>query len=199
MPPFELDVARNGEGAFVGTISVAAQRVQGLPLTKVVVDGASIAFHARTDQPFNAVLSADGTSMSGSYNLEGHSLSFSATRVGEPRFETPLTSAPIGKELEGVWKGALGGEGIGPRIVLTLSNQADGRASGRMVNLDEGGLEIPLAIEQKGSNVALTTTVVPGSFSGALNDSGTELAGTYREGTQVIPLTFRRSDDHLAR
>jgi hypothetical protein len=68
-----------------------------------------------------------------------------------------------------------------------------------MVNLDEGGLEIPVAIEQKGSNVALTTTVVPGSFSGALNDSGTELAGTYREGAQVIPLTFRRSDDHLAR
>jgi hypothetical protein len=168
-------------------------------LTKVVVDGASIAFHARTDQPFSAVLSADSTSMTGSYSLEGHSLSFSATRVGEPRLATPVTSAPIAKELEGIWTGALGGDGVGPRLVLTLSNQSNGTASGRLINLDEGELEIPVAIAQKGSNVALTTTVVLGSFSGSLNDSGTELAGTYREGAQAIPLTFRRSDDRVAR
>jgi hypothetical protein len=37
---------------------------------------------------------------------------FSLTRTGDPRIEAPATSAPIGKELEGIWNGTLDVNGI---------------------------------------------------------------------------------------
>jgi hypothetical protein len=102
----------------------------------------------------------------------------------------PLTSAPIGKDLEGTWTSTV--EDTGNHVALTLTNHADGTATGHLVNLSEGGLTIPVAIRQAGSSVTFETTVVAGSFSGALNAAGTELAGTWKEGTVSKPITFRK-------
>ncbi|MBI3494158.1 MAG: hypothetical protein HY047_20620 [Acidobacteria bacterium] len=187
----EVDLAKNSKGEFEGTVGIPAQHLKGLPLKKVVVQGRTINFHARTDQTLSADLSDDGKSMSGTFAIEGAALPFSLTRTGDARMMPPVKSAAIGKELEGTWNGTLEA-GMPLRLVLTMSNQADGTATGRIVNLDQGGLEIPLAIAQKGSSVTLDTSVVPGSFSGALNAEGTELAGTWTQGSIALPLTFKR-------
>jgi len=77
------------------------------------------------------------------------------------------------------------------RIVLKLANQADGTSSGRLINLDEGSLEIPLsAISQSASRVSFELKAIHGSYSGTLNEAGTELVGTLSEGTKTAPLTF---------
>jgi len=189
---FEVDLAKNGDGELVGTVSIPAQQVKGLPLGKVTVEGGAVSFYARSDQPLRGVLSADGTSMSGDFSARGASLPFTMTRAGEARIEAPVKSAPITKELEGTWNGTLEVEGIQLRLVLTMSNQPDGTAIGRIVNLDEGGLQIPVAITQKASTVTLDSTVVASGFAGTLNAAGTELAGTFTQGAVVAPLTFRR-------
>jgi len=54
-------------------------------------------------------------------------------------------------------------------------------------------LRLPLAITQQSSRVTLDSVVVAGSFSGALNAAGTELAGTWTEGGKSLPLTFQRT------
>jgi hypothetical protein len=73
-----------------------------------------------------------------------------------------------------------------------MSNQADGTSTGSVTNLDEGGLEIPVVITQKGSSVTLDSTAVASSFSGTLNTEGTELVGTFHQASLELPLTFRR-------
>ena len=88
--------------------------------------------------------------------------------------------------------GTLDVEGTQLHLVLRMSNQPDGTATGRLVNLDEGGLEVPLTITQKDSGVALDLAAVGGSYTGTLDPKGTELAGTYTQGQLKAPLIFRR-------
>lgn len=190
---FEIDLAKNTNGELAGTLSVPAQELKGLRLLTVAAEGKSINFHARRDQTFSGDLSDDGKSMSGTFAVEGAALPFSLTRTGDARIEPPLKSPAIGKELEGTWNGTLEAGGM-VRVVLTMANQSDGTATGHIVNLKEGGLEIPVGITQTGSGVALVPGIGTGAFSGVLNAAGTELAGTWKEGGAEVPLTFRRAD-----
>ncbi len=190
---FEVDLAKNGSGELAGTVSIPAQKLKNLPLLKVAVEGESVTFYARSDQPLKGVLSADGTSMSGDFFAGGNSVPFSMNRTGDARISAPAASARISKELEGDWTATLEASGLQLRLILTLANQPDGTAIGHIVNLDQGGLRLPLVVTQKASSVTLDSTVVPSSFSGTLNPAATELAGTFTQGTLSVPLTFRRA------
>jgi hypothetical protein len=190
---FEVDLAKDGRGELAGSVSIPAQKLKGLPLLKVTVDGGTVTFYARSDQPLRGVLSADGTSMSGDFLAGGNTVPFTMKRIGDGRVALAATSAPIGKELEGAWNGTLETSGMQLRLILTLVNQPDGTAIGHIVNLDQGGLRLPLLVTQKGSSVTLDSTVVPSSFAGTLNPAATELAGTFSQGTLSVPVTFHRA------
>jgi hypothetical protein len=188
----EVDLARNSAGNLEGTISVPSQALKGLPLQKVTTEGTAITFYARTDQPFAMKLSADGTSMTGDMTYGGNPIATSLTRTGDARIEAPAKSAAVSTTLAGTWHGTLGVERP-LRLVLTISNDRDGTATGRIVNLDEGGLTIPVVIKQESTAVTLASTVVVSSFSGVLSADASELAGTFTQGSLVVPLTFRRA------
>lgn len=190
---FEVDFAKNAAGGYAGAVSIPSQRLKGLPLTKITVDGRSIAFQARADQPLTGTLSDDGTSIAGDFLMMGSSVPFVLTRSGEARLEAPPRSARITTALEGVWDATLVADGMPLRLTMTLANLPDGTATGRVVNLDEGGLEIPLTVTQTGSSVKLDFSVIAGaSFSGTLDAAGTELAGTYSQDEKTAPLSFHR-------
>src|SRR4030095_8159875 len=56
----QVDLARSRADVFSGTVTIPGQRLVGLPLHQVDVDGASITFAARTDQRFVGVVAPDG-------------------------------------------------------------------------------------------------------------------------------------------
>jgi hypothetical protein len=186
---FELDLAKNA-GAYAGTVGMPAQKLKGLPLVKVVVEGKTVTFAVRTDQTMTGDISDDGKTMSGTFAGAGGSVPFIASRTGDARVAPPVTSAAIGKELEGTWTTTV--EDTGNHVALTLTNHTDGTATGSLVNLSEGGLQIPIRFTQDGTSVTFEATVAAGSFSGTLNAAGTELAGTWREGTISKAITFRK-------
>jgi hypothetical protein len=188
---FQVDLA--GEGTSLqGAISIPAQNIRGLPLTSVAVDGNTVRFAARSDQTFTGLLSADGKSIAGTFKVTEGEAPFTLARTGDAHIEPPARSPAVGKELEGTWNGTLKGEQTELRLVLTIANRADG-AEGRIVNLDEGGLQLPLKISQSGSSVTLDSIAVPATFAGTLNADGTELAGTFRQGQSAIAVTFHRA------
>lgn len=190
----EVDLAQNSKGEVAGTITIPGENLKGLPLATVAVEGTSISFSARADQPFQGALSADGKSISGDLTVDGFHVPVSLIRTGDPSIDAPAKSAPIGKELEGTWNGTLDVNGTPLRLVLTMSNQLDGTAIGSIVNLDEGRLTIPVStITQAASSLTLDLKTVGGSYAGALNKEGTELVGTYRQGALVVPLNFRHA------
>jgi hypothetical protein len=190
--PFAIDLARNDQGQLAGTISLPAERISGLPLLKVSVEGTAVSFYARADQPMTGSLSADGTTISGDYFAEGNTVPFSLTRRGAATIDPPVTGPAIAAAFEGTWNAVIAANGLGVHVVLTLANRADARSIAHIVNLDQGGLRLPLAIGQSGSSITLTSTVVPSSFSGALTDAG-DLSGTFTQGSLSTPVTFHRA------
>jgi hypothetical protein len=190
--PFEIDLAKGTNGQFDGTLSIAAQKIKALPLTKIAVEGSAVAFHARSDQPFTGVLSDDRQSITGEFLVSGNSLPFTLARSGDAVIQPPPRSAAIAKELEGTWTATLVAEGVSHHLVMTLENHPDGTGSGRIVNEDEGGLLLPITIAQQGKNVTIETIPVASTFAATLNDGATELAGTITEGPVTAQVSFRR-------
>jgi hypothetical protein len=193
---FEIDLAKNSAGEFTGALNQPSEHIAALPLTSIAVDGKSVRFQVKGtpgERAFKGTISDDGKSISGYYSQGGYTIPFSVTRTGDARFEAAVRNPPISKELEGVWNGTLAANGKELRGILTLSNQPDGTASGSFVTVDDG-LEIPIAtIAQNASSLTLDLKAVGASYSGTLNPDATEMAGTYTQGSHVLPLTFRRS------
>ena len=192
----EVDLAKNTKGELAGTANIPAQNLKGLSLANFAEKGRSVGFQikgAPGERVFSGVLSADGKSISGDYTQLGYTMPFTLTRTGEPGNEARARSAPVAKELEGTWNATLAANGTERQLVLTLSNQPDGTADGNILNVEEG-LEIPIdVITQKASRLTLDMKAIGGSYAGTLDAQGTELAGTFTQGSIALPLTFRRA------
>lgn len=193
--PVELDLAKqvNGDtrGAFTGV------NIKGYPLSDVTFEPPSLRFNLKVDGggTYSGKLSDDGKSIAGEFTAAngGYVLPLNLTRSGDAVFEPMAKNPRIGKELEGTWSGAIEANGTTMRIQLKMANLADGTSSGSLANLDQGGVELPAStITQSGSTVDIGVKMVNGSFSGALNAAGTELTGTWTQGSFTAPLTFHR-------
>ena len=170
--------------------------MKGLPLSTVAVESRSVRVVVKGGPEaatFEGTLSADGRSISGDAAQGGYSVPFTLTRTGDARIAPAPRNAPIGKELEGIWNGALDLGGTQMRLVVRMSNQPDGTATGTIVSLDGSGVEIPIAMTQQASNVTIDVTSVGASYVGVLNAAGTELSGTWTQQSSSLPLTFRKS------
>jgi hypothetical protein len=188
---FAIDLARTAGGEMTGAFSV--DDADGVPLASITVAGRSIAFYSRSDQPLTGTLSEDGALIAGDATLSGYSLPFSMKRTGDARLSPPPMSDAVSRELEGTWHGTLQANGLTLRAMLTLTNQPGGKAIGRVVSVDEGGLTLPVVVVQRGSRVEFEQMGVPGSYSGELNAGGTVLTGTFTQRGVSIPLTFTRA------
>jgi hypothetical protein len=190
---FEVDFARNSKGVLVGTVNLPAERIRHLPLTKVAVSGSSITFHARSDQPLTGVVSLDGKTITGDMSTMGGAAPFTLTRTGEAQVDAPKRNAPVAKTLEGSWTGSLASRMGSFRLVLSIANDEDG-ATARVVNLDQGSLEIPAsAITVTGSKVAFEFASIGATYTGVLAEDGTAIAGTLSQSQGSVPLTFTRA------
>ena len=189
---FEIDLARSAAGALTGTISIPSQHLANLPLTTLAIDGDTLTLAARTDQMMTATLASDGQSMSGEYTVHGMNVPFALTRRGEAHIVPPARGAAIRKDLEGTWTGTLDVDG-GLHLVLTLASDADGASIATVVNLDEGGLTIPLVASIDGAAIRLTSPAIDGVVVATPNADATRLTGTYTQGGVSLPLTFTRA------
>jgi hypothetical protein len=192
-----IDLAPNTKGQLTGTFAQPAEGIKGLPLSEVAVKGQSIRLLLKPGSgggTFDGTVSADGKSIAGDFIMAegGHALPFTLTRTGAASIAPPPKSPPIPKELEGSWNGTLDAGGRQLRVVVTIANQPDGTSTGTIVSVDGTGVEIPIAIAQKGSEVSLDVATVGASYAGVLNAAATEMAGTWTQGGAAQPLTLRR-------
>ena len=189
----EIDLLPAGE-KWEGTISIPAQGLKGFPLTAITVQGDAVGF-AMSGIPgeprFKGTLSKDGKTLSGDFSQGGGTVPFAVTRTGEGKIERPPKSTPITKDLEGSWDGTLDIDGKTLRLILKLSNQSGGAATGTLISVDQGNVELPIAsIVQTGAHVKLILPVVVGTYEGDLKDA--QLTGTWTQGPRSWPLVFKR-------
>ena len=143
----EIDLQGTGD-KWEGTITIPAQGLKGLPLSGVAVTGESVRFAIGGipgEPQFKGTLSKDAKAISGDFAQGGGTVPFSVARTGEAKIEPLPKSTPITKDFEGSWEGTLDIQGKTLRLVFKLSNQKDGIATGTIVSVDQGGVEIPIA------------------------------------------------------
>ena len=191
----EIDLAKNSKGAVDGRFSQPAQNVKGLPLSNVSVNGRAIAFELKATSGgglFRGTL-ADAGTISGEFVTAegGYNIPFDLKRTGDAQIAPAPRSAPIAKELEGSWNGTIDVGGKSERLVLKMTNHADGTSTGTILDLDGSNVEIPVALTQKASNLTVDIAAVAATYAAVLTAGG-ELVGTWTQGPISIPVTFKR-------
>ncbi len=188
----EVDLASAG-GGLIGTLTQADQKIAGLPLAHVSLDGKTVTFEVRAGSGGGRFVGQlEGASMLGTFSTPEGSVPFTMTRTGAARIDPAPSSPPISKSLEGTWIGTLDVNG-GMRVRMQLLNRADGTSTGRMVSVDEGELELPVLIAQNGASVTIDVKITGSRYTGTLNADGTGISGTYSNSRGFeMPLVFKK-------
>src|SRR4029453_18163035 len=102
------------------------------------------------------------------------------------------------KDFEGSWQGTLEAGGTKLRLAVTVTRSDAGVYAGKLDSLDQGAT-IPIdTITVNGDAVRFEIKSPAIVFEGTLNKERTELTGTFTQGGQQIPLTFKRSEQAAA-
>jgi hypothetical protein len=189
----QVDLATDPSGKLYGSFSSPAQQLVGFPLSDLGVQGRDVYFQIKGtpgNRSFVGGLSPDNQSMAGEFKQGQFSLHFLLSRSGDPHVTPAPKLSPVPKELEGTWTGSAEVSGQPAQLVLNLANQADGSASGTIHTLSDD-LEIPIsALKQTPSGIAFELQAIGGAINAKL--VGSELSGTYTQGSTTFPVTFRR-------
>jgi hypothetical protein len=189
----EVDLDKRANG-WIGSISIPAQNVSGVPLEGITSANGKCTFHikgAPGDPTFTGTLSADGKTMTGDFTQGPGNFPFKFSRSGDPKVEEAKSSPAVAKEFLGTWEGTL--EGPGLRLVLKMSNDG-GEAKAVLISVDQGGTEIPVsAIDQKDSKLTLMVKMVGGQYQAEINKEGSELSGTWTQGGNGLPLKLKKA------
>lgn len=190
-----VDLAPNAKGGWIGSMSVQGSSATDVPLSTVSVEGSHVQFTAGLpDQStFAGTLSTDGAGIAGTASSAAGEAPFQLTRAGEAAVKLPPPSTPLPKQFEGSWQGTVTRDGKARRVSLKLAPSADGTATGKLIAVDSGNLEIPLTtVAITNQEIRLEVRSVGGSYRGTLNASG-EIVGEWAEATQRMALTFQKA------
>ena len=189
----QVDSVSRTAGTWEGFITIPAQGVKHFPLAAVTARDGAVGFVMKGvpgDPTFRGTLSKDGRTVSGDYSQGGVTLPFTLAWKGDAVLEPAAKSTPITADVAGTWEGTLDVNGTSLRLVTTLTNHEDG-ATGTLVSVDQGGVEIPIAtIVQAAGHVTLTVSAVGAQDQGDLKNG--QLVGTWKQGPGSHPLVFKR-------
>jgi hypothetical protein len=189
--PLIVDLAKNGQGAWIGSMSIPGSSTVDVP---IVVTVASDTVRFSADLPMRATfegkLAADGASIAGTAKNADGDTTFQLTRSGEANVKQAAESTAIGKEFEGEWEATVESNGRVRKVGMRLANEA-GKGKATLI-AGEQKMEIPVTtVTVKGREVALDVRAISGSFRGTLQENG-EISGEWTEPTNKMPVVFKR-------
>lgn len=92
--------------------------------------------------------------------------------------------------LAGDWQGTV----AGLRLTLTIQSASAGTWKAKIVSLDQGNATIPIDTTSfADAALHLELKAIGASYDGKLNASGDEFTGTWSQGGNSLPLSFRRA------
>lgn len=102
---------------------------------------------------------------------------------------------PTGKEIEGLWLGAIKAGPQELRLLVRISGKPDGSLSGTLDSLDQGAKGLALDdLSFKEKQLRFELKVGKAAFEGKLKEGGAEIIGEWKQAGQSFPLTFKRTD-----
>jgi pimeloyl-ACP methyl ester carboxylesterase len=91
--------------------------------------------------------------------------------------------------IAGEWQGVI----AKLRLNVKIDQGQNGALTGKLMSVDQGNITIPIdSVTVTANTVRLEMTSIRASYEGKLNAAGSEIAGTWQQGGNNLPLVFRR-------
>src|SRR5437899_2204533 len=192
-----LHVSKAEDGSFKATIDSLDQGVYGIEVTSLAQQASALSFKVSSvGASYEGKFSTDHGSIDGAWVQGSVSLPLvfhrQAAGAGKPKPADAIASA------EGVWQGAMAGNGMRLRFQLHVSHDDQKQLVGALDSPDQGISGLPgVKVSQKESAFHFEIPVVSGVYDGTLNPAKTEITGTWTQSSVQQKLDFRRSDQLL--
>src|SRR5262245_57251509 len=193
-----LKVGKLPDGSFQTLMDNFDQGATDVPATSVSYsDGEAKMEWELFRLVFESKLSGDGKELAGTWK-QGKEVPVKFQRLAKPATALPegISFVPdknSQEDIRGHWKGVLevhGGNKL--RLALKLGKLPDGSFAGTMASLDQGARELPASsIGYTNPVVRMEWKGINGVYTGAVNQAGTEIDGTWQQGGP-LPLKFQR-------
>lgn len=193
-----VDLAQNGKGAWIGSVTMPGLSVKGAALTDIALKDSELTFGIKSALNvqrvgpinFKAHLAPNDTLM-GDFVEGGNTAPFTLKKTGPAQVEVPPQSTEVSKEIEGEWKGEYEMTGYPRHVTLKLLNHPDG-ASADFVIVGKKINNLPVdLVTQEGDLLTIDSHETGVSYEGRWQKQSGEIKGTLFQGAVETPLVLR--------
>ncbi|HEV1994324.1 MAG TPA: alpha/beta fold hydrolase [Candidatus Acidoferrum sp.] len=192
-----LHVSKAEDGSFRANIDSLDQGVYGIEVTALTQKDSTLHFNvASVGASYEGKFAADHGSIEGEWTQGSASLPLvfhrQAAGAGAKKPSDAIASA------EGVWQGALEGNGMRLRLQLHVSHDDQKQLVAALDSPDQGVSGLPaIKVSQKDAGFHFEILVVSGVYDGTVNAAKTAITGSWTQNGVEQKLDFRRSDQLL--
>jgi len=192
-----LHVSKAADSSLQATIDSLDQGVYGIEVTALTLKSSILNFNvASAGASYEGKVSADHTSIEGDWIQGSASLPLvfhrQAAGAGAKKPSDAIATA------EGVWQGALEGNGMRLRLQLHVSHDDQKHLVAALDSPDQGVSGLPaIKVSQKDAAFHFETPVVSGVYDGTLNAAKSVINGSWTQNGAEQKLDFQRSDQLL--
>jgi pimeloyl-ACP methyl ester carboxylesterase len=192
-----LHVSKAEDGSFKATIDSLDQGVYGIEVTSLTQKDSTLHFNVGSvGASYEGKFAADHSSIEGDWTQGSVSLPLVFHRqAAGARAKKPSDAIA---SAEGVWQGALEGNGMRLRLQLHVSHDDQKQLVAALDSPDQGVSGLPaIHVIQKDASFHFEIPVVSGVYDGTLNAAKTAITGSWTQNSVEQKLDFRRSDQLL--
>ena len=192
-----LHVSKAEDGSFKATIDSLDQGVYGIEVTSLTQKDSTLHFNVGSvGASYEGKFAADHSSIEGDWTQGSVSLPLVFHRqAAGARAKKPSDAIA---SAEGVWQGALEGNGMRLRLQLHVSHDVQKQLVAALDSPDQGVSGLPaIHVIQKDASFHFEIPVVSGVYDGTLNAAKTAITGSWTQNSVEQKLDFRRSDQLL--
>jgi uncharacterized protein len=192
-----LHVSKSEDGSLKATLDSLDQGVYGIEATSLTQMNSSLRFNvASVGASYEGKIAPDHASIDGGWTQGNVSLALvfhrQAAGTGAKKPFDAIASA------EGVWQGALEGNGMRLRLQLHVSHDDKKQLVAALDSPDQQVSGLPaIKVSQKDAAFHFEIPVVTGVYDGTLNAAKTAINGNWTQNGIEQKLTFKRSDQLL--
>jgi len=192
-----LHVSKAPDGSFKATIDSLDQGVYGIEVTSLTQKESTLRFKVSSvGARYEGRIAADHSSIEGDWTQGSASLPLVFHRqpagAGAKKPSDAIASA------EGMWQGALEGNGMRLRLQLHVSHYDQKQLVAALDSPDQGVSGLPaIKVSQKDADFHFEIPVVSGVYDGTLNAARTAITGSWTQNNVEQKLDFQRSDQVL--
>lgn len=192
-----LHVSKAADGSLKATLDSLDQGVYGIEVTSLTQKGFTLQFSVSSvGVSYQGKISANYAGIDGLWTQGSVGLPLAFHRQAAGAGAKKPSDAISGAE--GVWQGALEGNGMRLRLQLHVSHDDRKQLVGALDSPDQGVSGLPATkVSQKEATFHFEIPVVNGTYEGTLNAAKSAISGTWTQNDVTQKLEFQRSDKLL--